>query len=210
MTQLITMHKLTAGDEYAYLTRHVASLGDATRRLHPDDVVSHRAITALFRDGRDPLTDDALGRGYSRSDDGRRRAVVGYDLTVTAPKSASVLWALGDDATRVMVHDAHRAALASSLQFFRQRVIGTCIGDARLPAGPGADVVPGSARVSSRDEPCRAGLPRGPRRATAGAARAVIPPGHPQPPWGRPAPQLSPYRLNSAPPPSLDGPDLSL
>ncbi|WP_225755201.1 MobF family relaxase [Actinotalea sp. Marseille-Q4924] len=157
----MSMHKLTAGDGYAYLTRHVAAgdaglepgasltayyeqtgnpagrwlgdglagLGDATRRLHPGDVVSEEAMTALFRDGHDPLTDDSLGRAYSRGDDGKRRAVVGYDLTFTAPKSASVLWALADDATRTVVYDAHRAALASSLQFLGQRVIRTRIGD---------------------------------------------------------------------------------
>ena len=155
------MHKLTAGDGYAYLTRHVAAgdagldarasltayyeqtgnpagrwygeglsgLGDETRRLHPGDVVTEPAMTAVFRDGVDPLTDDALGRPYSRFDDGKRHAVVGYDLTFTAPKSVSVLWALADDATRVIVYDAHRAALASSLEFVEQRVIRTRVGD---------------------------------------------------------------------------------
>ena len=87
-------------------------------------------MTAVFRDGVDPLTDDALGRSYSRFDDGKRHAVVGFDLTFTAPKSVSVLWALADDATRVIVYDAHRAALASSLEFVEQRVIRTRIGDA--------------------------------------------------------------------------------
>lgn len=38
----------------------------------------------------------------------------------------------------------------------------------------------------------------------------VIPPVHPQQPWGSPPPQISPYRLSSAPPPPLDGPVLSL
>lgn len=141
----MSMHKLTAGDGYAYLTRHVAAgdagldaaasltayyeqtgnpagrwygdglacLCDATRRLRPGDVVTEAAMTAIFRDGVDPLTDDALGRPYSRFDDGKRHAVVGYDLTFTAPKSVSVLW-----------------ALASSLGFVEQRVIRTRIGDA--------------------------------------------------------------------------------
>ena len=51
-------------------------------------------MTAVFRDGVDPLTDDGLGRPYRSFDDGKRHAVVGYDLTFTAPKSVSVLWAL--------------------------------------------------------------------------------------------------------------------
>jgi conjugative relaxase-like TrwC/TraI family protein len=159
---VMSMHKLTAGDGYAYLTRHVAAgdagldagasltayyeqtgnpagrwygeglagLGDGTRRLRPGNVVTEAAMTAVFRDGMDPLTDDALGRPYTRFDDGKRHAVVGFDLTFTAPKSVSVLWALADDATRAIVHDAHRAALASSLEFVEQRVIRTRIGEA--------------------------------------------------------------------------------
>lgn len=87
-------------------------------------------MTAVCRDGVDPLTDDALGRPYGRFDDGKRHAVVGYDVTFTAPKSVSVLWALADDATRVIVYDAHRAALASSLEFAEQRVIRTRIDEA--------------------------------------------------------------------------------
>ena len=157
----MSMHKLTAGDGYAYLTRHVAAgdagldadasltayyeatgnppgrwygegitgLGDSSMRLRPGDVVTEEAMTAVFRDGVDPLTDDALGRPYRRFDDGKRHAVVGYDLTFTAPKSVSVLWALADDATRGIVYDAHRAALASSLEFVEQRVIRTRLGD---------------------------------------------------------------------------------
>lgn len=157
----MSMHKLTAGDGYVYLTRHVAAgdaglepsasltayyeqtgnpagrwygeglpgLGDANRHLRPGDLVTEAAMTAVFRDGVDPLTDDALGRPYGRFDDGKRHAVVGFDLTFTAPKSVSVLCALADDATRVIVYDAHRAALAS-LEFVEQRVIRTRIGDA--------------------------------------------------------------------------------
>lgn len=166
----MSMRKLTAGDGYAYLTRHVAAgdagldagasltayyeqtgnpagrwlgeglagLGDASRRLRPGDVVTESAMTAVFRDGVDPLTDDALGRPDSRFDDGKRHAVVGFDLKFTAPKSVSVLWALADDATRVVVYDAHRAALASSLEFAEQRVIRTRIGEAgrhQVPTG---------------------------------------------------------------------------
>lgn len=158
----MSMHKLTAGDGYAYLTRHVAAgdagleagasltayyehtgnpagrwhgeglagLGDGKRRLRSGDVVTEAAMTAVFRDGVDPLTDDGLGRPYRSFDDGKRHAVVGYDLTFTAPKSVSVLWALADDPTRVTVYDAHRAALASSLEFVEQRVIRTRIGEA--------------------------------------------------------------------------------
>lgn len=52
-------------------------------------------MTAVLRDGVDPLTDDARSRPYRAFDDGKRHAVVGYDLTFTTPKSVSALWALG-------------------------------------------------------------------------------------------------------------------
>ncbi len=158
----MSMHKLTAGDGYAYLTRHVAAgdaglgaatsltayyeqtgnprgrwmggglagLGDGSRRLEQGDPVTEQAMTAVFRDGVDPLTDDVLGRPFRAAVDGHRHAVVGYDLTFTAPKSASVLWALADDATRSVIYAAHRAALASSLEFVEQAVIRTRVGDA--------------------------------------------------------------------------------
>src|SRR5665648_833323 len=71
------------------------------------------------------MTRPSSNRGY-----GRRHAVVGYDLTFTAPKSASVLWALADDATRTTIYAAHRAALASALAFVEQRVIRTRVGEA--------------------------------------------------------------------------------
>jgi len=158
----MSMHKLTAGDGYAYLTRHVAAgdagldagasltayyeqtgnppgrwygsglggLGsEAIGRVAPGDVVTESAMAAVFRDGHDPVTGGALGRPYPRFGTTQRRAVVGYDLTFTVPKSVSVLWALADDATRTAVYAAHRAAVASALEFVEQTVIRTRVGD---------------------------------------------------------------------------------
>src|SRR5665647_3502567 len=159
----MSMHKLTAGDGYAYLTHHVAAgdagleagasltgyyeqtgnppgrwygsglagLGsEAIGRATPGDVVTEPAMAAVFRDGHDPVTGAALGHPYPRFDTTERRAVVGYDLTFTAPKSVSVLWALADDPTRATVYEAHRAALASTLDFVEQTVIRTRVGEA--------------------------------------------------------------------------------
>ena len=156
----MSMHKLLAGDGYTYLTRQVAAgdaglapqdslvayyestgnppgrwagrglngLGsDASGRLRPGAVVTESAMAAVFRDGRDPLTGDALGRAYQ---DKARRPVVGFDLTFTVPKSASVLWALGNEATRVAVHAAHRAAVDQALGFVEQAVARTRVGQA--------------------------------------------------------------------------------
>jgi conjugative relaxase-like TrwC/TraI family protein len=157
---MMSMHKLTAGDGYTYLMRHVAAgdaglspdaslvayyeatgnppgrwlgngltgLGDdASAHMRPGTAVTEAAMTAVFRNGCDPLTGDPLGRSYQGRAD---RPVVGYDLTFTVPKSASVLWALGDDATRKAVHKAHRAAVDQALDFVEQKVARTRVGHA--------------------------------------------------------------------------------
>jgi conjugative relaxase-like TrwC/TraI family protein/excisionase family DNA binding protein len=96
-------------------------------------------MAAVFRDGHDPLTGQPLDRPYPRYDSipaptgdasttTPRRAVVGYDLTFTAPKSVSVLWALADDQTRATVYRAHRAALDATLAFVEQAVVRTRVG----------------------------------------------------------------------------------
>lgn len=128
----MSVHKLTAGDGYAYLTRHVAAgdtglasgqsltayyeqtgnpagrwhgagleaLGyEAAGRVVPGDRVREASMPAVFRDGVDrspPRRSD----GPTTTTPHRPRAVVGYDLTFTAPKSVSVLWGLADSRTR--------------------------------------------------------------------------------------------------------------
>lgn len=158
---MLSMHKLTVGDGYAYLTRHIAAgdaglsaddsltayykqtgnpsgrwiggglnaLGDG--RLGVGAAVSEAAMTAVFRDGRDPVTLEPLGTPYKQVVPGDgRHTVAGYDLTFTAPKSFSILWGLADDQTRTALYDAHCAALASALQFVEHSVIRTRVGAA--------------------------------------------------------------------------------
>jgi conjugative relaxase-like TrwC/TraI family protein len=57
-----------------------------------------------------------------------RAAVAGFDLTFTVPKSASVLWAIGDDATRQAITDAHHDAVGAVLRLFEQRFLHTRVG----------------------------------------------------------------------------------
>jgi conjugative relaxase-like TrwC/TraI family protein len=66
-----------------------------------------------------------------------RSAVAGYDLTFTVPKSASVLWALGDEDIQDAVADAHRTALDGVLELVESRFLHTRIGAqscAQVPA----------------------------------------------------------------------------
>ncbi|MGQ0630472.1 MAG: MobF family relaxase [Sporichthyaceae bacterium] len=61
-----------------------------------------------------------------------RSAVAGYDLTFTAPKSVSVLWALGDEQVRTAIEAAHHDAVAAVLGLVEERFLHTRIGAGSL------------------------------------------------------------------------------
>ena len=50
------------------------------------------------------------------------RAVAGFDLTFSAPKSVSVAWALADGGTQAVIYEAHQQALAYVLRYAEQCV----------------------------------------------------------------------------------------
>jgi conjugative relaxase-like TrwC/TraI family protein len=79
--------------------------------LEPGAVVSERALEALFGRGLHPTAGSRLGRAW-RSD-----GLTGFDLTFSAPKSVSALWALGDGATAAEAMGAHRAAVRAALGY---------------------------------------------------------------------------------------------
>ena len=79
--------------------------GDGARQLGVTGEVGDGAFLAVMA-GMDPRRPDRdLGRHY---DD---KSVRGFDVTASAPKSVSVLWALGDDGVRRAVLDAHETAV---------------------------------------------------------------------------------------------------
>ena len=53
------------------------------------------------------------------------RAVAGFDLTFSAPKSVSVVWALADAGTQAVIYEAHQQALAYVLRYAEQCVFTT-------------------------------------------------------------------------------------
>lgn len=59
-------------------------------------------------DGRDPATGELLGTSH------HERTVRGFDVTCSAPKSVSVLFAIGDARVRSEVLEAHDAAVAAA------------------------------------------------------------------------------------------------
>jgi conjugative relaxase-like TrwC/TraI family protein len=61
--------------------------------------------------GLEPSSAEPLGRRYGQG------SVRGFDVTASAPKSVSVLFALGDDATRDALLGAHDAAVATMVNW---------------------------------------------------------------------------------------------
>ncbi len=166
---VMTLHKLTAGDGYTYLTRQVASadqrragqsladyyaatgnppgrwLGAGAHDLDLTGVVGEAQMRALFGRGEHPDSDRlvaaALAAGASLlearragrlgvpfSPDDARQTVAGFDLVFTPVKSVSLLWALGDDAVRRAVEDAHHAAVADAIGWLERNAVFTRIG----------------------------------------------------------------------------------
>ena len=84
--------------------------GRGAARLGLTGEIHEETFLALMA-GLDPGTGDPLGRRYG---DG---SVRGFDVTASAPKSVSVLFALGDDATRAAVLEAHDTAVAAMVDW---------------------------------------------------------------------------------------------
>ena len=102
-------------------SEYYAGVGEAPGRWHgrglaqlglePGAAVSEQQLEALFARGLHPVTGGRLGRAW------RTDGVTGFDLTFSAPKSVSALWALGDRSSAGRVMAAHRAAVRASLTY---------------------------------------------------------------------------------------------
>ena len=79
--------------------------------LEQDGIVAEAELEAVFARALHPVTGAALGRAW------RTDAVTGFDLTFSAPKSVSTLWALGGTTAGRQVLDAHRAAVMAALGY---------------------------------------------------------------------------------------------
>ncbi len=61
---------------------------------------------------------------------GTRRAVAGYDLTFSVPKSLSAWWGVADAGTQSLIADAHHQAVAEMVAFLEREVATTRVGAA--------------------------------------------------------------------------------
>ncbi|HUP86856.1 MAG TPA: MobF family relaxase [Acidimicrobiales bacterium] len=100
--------------------------------------------------GIDPRTGDKLG-GHTRTD-----RVPGWDLTFSAPKSVSVLYALGDREVPAQVAEAHRAAVAAGIEYLERHATVTrrrVDGEVELVRGEGLVVAAFRHRTSRAGDP---------------------------------------------------------
>ena len=114
--------------------------------IRQGDVVREQQLALLLGAGSDPVTGQTLGRVYpdssSNADEygsdaalSARRAVAGYDLTFSVPKSVSALWGVADKGTQALIVEAHHRAIADVLDLVEREVAATRRG---VTAGNGA------------------------------------------------------------------------
>ncbi|MGI9824407.1 MobF family relaxase [Agromyces sp. Marseille-Q5079] len=91
------------------------------------DTVTEEHLQLLIGQGVDPVTRDPLGRAFPQYDGGRR-AVAGFDITFSMPKSASVLWGISDAATQAIILRAHHQAVERVVDYMEREVAATRTG----------------------------------------------------------------------------------
>ena len=91
---------------------------------------------------------------------GMRRAVAGFDLTFSVPKSVSVLWGVADAVTQERIVAAHHAAVADVIDLFEREVAATRAGISDSDGAVAQVDVAGVAAVAYDHFDSRAGDPQ--------------------------------------------------
>ena len=129
MMRVTTLYAATAATTAGYYTRYLTEasgelpgqwLGNQTDRLGLHGEVTTEALQALLSGG-DPVTGATLGHPLvdrTLSNGKVIRAVAGFDATLSAPKSLSVLWAITGDDGLAECHDVAVRAVADYLERF--------------------------------------------------------------------------------------------
>ena len=129
MMRVTTLYAATAATTAGYYTRYLTGaagelpgqwLGNQADRLGLHGEVTTEALQALLS-GCDPVTGATLGHPLvdrTLSNGKVIRAVAGFDATLSAPKSLSVLWALTGDDGFAECHDVAVRAVAGYLERF--------------------------------------------------------------------------------------------
>ncbi|MFC2176981.1 MobF family relaxase [Actinomycetota bacterium] len=104
--------EISPGEDY-YLRGGTATgiwRGNGSTELGLEGTVTAEGLVRLF-DGQHPATGEQLGRSL------RRDGVAAWDVTFSADKSVSLLWALGDPETRQEVVEAFEEATVSAFEY---------------------------------------------------------------------------------------------
>lgn len=89
-------------------------MGDAAEELDLSGEIEPDQLVAMLT-GADPATGEPLGLRHVEGG-----AVPGFDLTFSAPKSVSLLWALGGHPVGAEVKEAHAAAVKAALDYLQE------------------------------------------------------------------------------------------
>lgn len=111
--------------------------------LKSESYVSEYAAIAIYEEAKNPNNGKRLGKApiketeapegaktaSGRPTSKKRKPVAGFDLTFSAPKSVSVLWAVADNSTQARIHSAHQEAVRKTLSWAEENIIQTRAGD---------------------------------------------------------------------------------
>jgi conjugative relaxase-like TrwC/TraI family protein len=129
-------------------------VGGAAAGLGVRGPAEPRQFRALL-EGRHPVTGRPLGSG--------RTTVAAFDLTFSAPKSASVLFALGGDDVARRIVGVHTEAVAGALAYLERHGV-----TAVRRSGPEQAVIATSGVAAAPAQPRRDGQPRARGRRALG------------------------------------------
>src|SRR5690606_3809274 len=117
-------------------------VGAGAERLGLAGVVAADALRSVI-EGRDPTSGEALTRW---------RKIKGFDLTLSAPKSVSLLWGLGDKELAADVAAAHDAAVTAAVRYLEDEACVVRRGKAGAARHQVGGLVPASFRHRSNRE----------------------------------------------------------
>ena len=122
---------LVSRAQNAWLSAHGHPRGEDI----PDEVkaqIRTDVATKLFarEHGRAPLNQREITALITRKERESKASVAGYDLTFSAPKSFSILWAAATPAQREQLEAVHNAAVSEAFDWFEREIARTRIGKA--------------------------------------------------------------------------------
>lgn len=116
--------------------------GLAGLNMDNETVVNQQDAISVYEELKNPITGESLGHRpiestaapegaktpMGRTAKSDRKAVSGFDLTFSAPKSVSALWAVADAGTQSRIHTAHQNAVRDCLDWAETHVVQTRAG----------------------------------------------------------------------------------